>query len=343
MSMASASRSSRSVVSTMSAASEDAVEPRAPIATPTVAAARAGASLTPSPTMTVTADPFGAHAGDLVGRGLLGAAPRRARARSPTSWAGSRRSPVSITSRCNPAARSRRRVRAASRRSGSRSSSGPRGSPSTMTQAIAAPSSAARFATVRAQPGASAGSAGPDAHPVTVHGGGDPGAGLLDDVGGHRQRQPAFFRLRHDRLGKHMRGQLIGGAARRSSSTASFPGAVTISITGGRPLVSVPVLSITRVFGLPEILQRTAAADDHTQPGRTGQSGDDRDRCGEQQRTWGGDHQHRDSPHRRAACQPGDRCDEQRQRQEPGGEPVGEADHRGALGAGVRASRTIPA
>ena len=53
--IASASRSSRSVVSTMSAASELAVEPRTPIAMPTSAAARAGASLTPSPTMAVTA------------------------------------------------------------------------------------------------------------------------------------------------------------------------------------------------------------------------------------------------------------------------------------------------
>ena len=50
-----------------------AVEPRAPIAIPTSAAASAGASLTPSPTITVTAFPRSARtAGDLVGRGLLG-------------------------------------------------------------------------------------------------------------------------------------------------------------------------------------------------------------------------------------------------------------------------------
>ena len=55
ISMASARRSTRSVVRMMSAASEVAVEPRAPMATPMSAAARAGASLTPSPTMTVTA------------------------------------------------------------------------------------------------------------------------------------------------------------------------------------------------------------------------------------------------------------------------------------------------
>ena len=78
----------RSVVNTMSAASEDAVAPRAPIATPTVAAASAGASLTPSPTITVTArSRFGAHRGDLVGRASgrrrPHPGPRRSRPRGP--------------------------------------------------------------------------------------------------------------------------------------------------------------------------------------------------------------------------------------------------------------------
>ena len=50
--IASGSRSRRSTVMTMSAASELAVAPRAPIATPTSAAASAGASLIPSPTIT---------------------------------------------------------------------------------------------------------------------------------------------------------------------------------------------------------------------------------------------------------------------------------------------------
>ena len=52
MRMASGSRSSRSTVMTTSAASELAVAPRAPMATPTSAAASAGASLRPSPTIT---------------------------------------------------------------------------------------------------------------------------------------------------------------------------------------------------------------------------------------------------------------------------------------------------
>ena len=74
MRMASGSRSRRSTVMTTSAASELAVAPRAPMATPTSALARAGASLMPSPTMTrmPSASRFSPIDGvDLVGRGAL--------------------------------------------------------------------------------------------------------------------------------------------------------------------------------------------------------------------------------------------------------------------------------
>ena len=59
---------------TTSAASDEAVAPRAPIATPTSAAARAGASLMPSPTMTVgpPSRALGADGLDLLGRRALG-------------------------------------------------------------------------------------------------------------------------------------------------------------------------------------------------------------------------------------------------------------------------------
>ena len=74
--IASATRSSRSTTRTTSAASDDAVAPRAPIATPTSAAASAGASFTPSPTMIVRPNsrlrPHGIH---LVGRVALGQDP----------------------------------------------------------------------------------------------------------------------------------------------------------------------------------------------------------------------------------------------------------------------------
>ena len=73
MSIASASRSSRSVVNTMSAASEEAVAPRAPIATPTRGRGQRGG------VVDAVADhhghrafPLGAHGGDLVGRALVG-------------------------------------------------------------------------------------------------------------------------------------------------------------------------------------------------------------------------------------------------------------------------------
>ncbi len=74
--IASATRSSRSTISTTSAASLEAVAPRAPIATPTSAAASAGASLMPSPTMIVTPSPaLGLHRLDLVGGIPLGEDP----------------------------------------------------------------------------------------------------------------------------------------------------------------------------------------------------------------------------------------------------------------------------
>ena len=59
MKIASTRTSRRSTISTTSAASDDAVAPRAARATPTSAAASAGASFKPSPTMIVTPSPLG--------------------------------------------------------------------------------------------------------------------------------------------------------------------------------------------------------------------------------------------------------------------------------------------
>ena len=91
ISIASASRSSRSVVSTTSAASEEAVAPRAPIATRTVAAASAGASLRPSPTITVTARCASARTPATLLAGVLLSAHLVQPQDRPTSRAGSGR------------------------------------------------------------------------------------------------------------------------------------------------------------------------------------------------------------------------------------------------------------
>ncbi len=138
------------MVNTMSEASDDALAPRAPIATPTVAAASAGASLIPSPTITVTARPRSARTAATLSAGLCWARTSSSPSTVATSRAGSARSPVSITNRVKPAARSRRIVRGACRRKGSRSSTAPRGSPSMHTHASAALSSRARLTAPRA-------------------------------------------------------------------------------------------------------------------------------------------------------------------------------------------------
>ena len=92
---------------TMSAASDDAVAPRAPIATPTSAAARAGASLMPSPIITV---PPGALIRSALTASTFSIGVRSARTPStpmaaPTVSATAGWSPVTITIRWMPACR----------------------------------------------------------------------------------------------------------------------------------------------------------------------------------------------------------------------------------------------
>ena len=91
--------------STTSAASDDAVEPLAPTATPTSATASAGATLMPSPTMTSTPPPGSLDGLDLLcgGRSRHGSTPRTA----PTNSATSVRSPVTMTTRPMPHRRRR--------------------------------------------------------------------------------------------------------------------------------------------------------------------------------------------------------------------------------------------
>ena len=185
MSIASASRSTRSVVNTMSAASEEAVAPRAPIATPTVAAASAGASLIPSPTITVTARSRSARtaatlsAGALLGVHLVQSQHRGDLAGRLGAVAGEHHQSFS------PAARSRRTVRGAWRRSGSRSNTAPAGSP---VDADPRDRCAVQPGPVdhRARPRAVGVSAGQlsDRHPAIVDGGSDAAARLFDHLGG---------------------------------------------------------------------------------------------------------------------------------------------------------------
>ena len=134
MAIASARWSSRFVVSTMSAALEFVVDPRAPIATPTVAAASAGASLTPSPTITVIVRSCSARTCATFSVGVRWAYTASSPSTAPISSAGASRSPVNITANwSSPADRSRRsaacvvRLAAAGPSAGSRRSASRRG------------------------------------------------------------------------------------------------------------------------------------------------------------------------------------------------------------------------
>ena len=124
----SASRSSRSTVMTMSAASEDAVAPRAPIATPDVRHGqrrRVVDAVADHHDRLARVRPLDRDGIDLVRRRPLGedgvdADRRRRRSRPPSAW-----SPVTITIRVKPVRRSARIARGVSGRIGSSRTSAP--------------------------------------------------------------------------------------------------------------------------------------------------------------------------------------------------------------------------
>ncbi len=151
---ASPSRSRRSTVSTMSAASEDAVAPRAPMAIPTSASANAGASLMPSPTIIVGANSLSARTTSSLSAGERSASVSSTPMTAPIVSATSARSPVTITIRRMPLLRSDRTVRLASARIGSSKIRTPAGSPSTATKTVRDPSSRDRRRAAFAHAGA---------------------------------------------------------------------------------------------------------------------------------------------------------------------------------------------
>ena len=94
---ASETRSSRSTRITTSAASDDALAPRAPIAIPTFAAAKAGASLIPSPTITVGYWRCSAATASTLSAGSRSERTASRSRAAPMVCAASARSPVTIT------------------------------------------------------------------------------------------------------------------------------------------------------------------------------------------------------------------------------------------------------
>ena len=127
-------------------------------------------------------------------------------------------------------------------------------------------------------------------------------------------------------------------AASRSSSSSVRPSAGRTPVTAGLPRVSVPVLSSTIVSIRARLLQRLAAADQDAVLGRLAGADHDRGRRGQAQRAGAGDDQHGDGrlqregqARLRAEQQPADegqRRQDQHDRDEELGDPVGQALHR---------------
>ena len=230
----------RSTVSTTSAASEDAVDPRAASATPTPAAASAGASLTPSPTMIVAPRADSRSMAASLSAGSQSASTVSTPTTRPTMSAMSARSPVTSTTRVMPAARNARTIRGASGRIASCSRNAPAGSSSTATKTVSEPSRSARRRTWRTHGGGSSptiqdGLAEPD--PVAADGALQAVAVHLPDVVRHLQGQPAAGAGGDDRAGQDMRRHLVErGGQPQHLVRASNPPAVTTSASTGSAL-----------------------------------------------------------------------------------------------------------
>ncbi len=126
--------------------------PRAPIATPTSAAASAGASFRPSPTMTTTPSWRSLRTAATFSSGLRSDKSRSTPSAAPTDSATSGWSPVTMITRVIPARRNDRITRGVSGRIGSSITSAPATTPSTATNTQDDPSSKVRRRTSLARP-----------------------------------------------------------------------------------------------------------------------------------------------------------------------------------------------
>ncbi len=300
MTWASPRRSSRSTVSTTSAASEDTVAPRAPMATPTAARASAGASLMPSPTMIVAPPALSRRTTATLSAGLCSATTSSTPIMAPTAAATSARSPVTITTRRMPARRRLRIVRAASGRIGSLRTSAPAGTPSTPTKTQTAPSSSLRCRAVITH-GSSPRTPTQPALPS-----GD--VVLADACRGCPNRRPrssdSAGRGRARGRDRRARSRSPGRAGETwSSEAARRSTSAGVAPVGGDDLDQRRSADRERAglveqqdLGVGQPLERPAALHDHTATSGPRQTGDDGDRGGEDQRARRGDHQARRPP-----------------------------------------------
>ena len=254
-------------MSATSAVSSATSVPAAPIATPTRAAASAGASLTPSPTIATAPSSASSvstrasfSSGSSDGVPLVDARLGRDRRARRASL-----SPVSITTRSMPRAAQRgdgaRRPRVAARR---RARTAPASRVSLAEHDDGLPARLQlRDASGGGAPSRSAARRGPPAHsarPSTRASTPRPGSARKPLRLG--RRDPALVGRPHQR---RARAGARSGARRsrraRSASSSSSPSTVRSSASCGVPCVSVPVLSSATTRIRAEVLQRLAALD----------------------------------------------------------------------------------
>ena len=274
---ASVRRSSRSTVMTMSAASEEALAPRAPIATPTSARARAGASLSPSPTITIgpEASDRSAWTASTFSDGTRSARTASTPMADPMMSATAALSPVTITIRVKPIRRSERIARGVSGRSGSSRTSAPRTASSIRTKAHVEPSIAARRRTSRAHRGSPPSPAQnsavptatrrPSTAPIT------PAPGVSTTSSGIDSVESPFAGSVDDRTGEHVRRQLLDrGRQPEDLALIDGPGLRgRTDVDRGQPRPAGgerPGLVEQHDASPRQRLERTTALDDHAAP-----------------------------------------------------------------------------
>ena len=242
---ASPSRSRRSTLRTTSATSDEAVAPRAPMATPTSARARAGASLMPSPTMTVGPNRRASStACDLLGRCPLGE--DLVDADHGADGLGGL-GPIpgdhhdSIDAVLAQAAQGARRVGSdgivEEQGAGRLAVDGDEDADHPVPVGSAAYRPQPR-GILRRHPAGLA-----DRDGAAVDAASHPAPGHLLDVLGQRELQPAFPGGANDGGGQHVGRHLVERGGQPQYLVGGVTAAVMMSATVGRPTVSVPVLS----------------------------------------------------------------------------------------------------
>ena len=334
--IASAIRSSRSTTRTTSAASDDAVAPRAPIATPTSAAASAGASFSPSPTKIVTPSSRSASTALTFSAGSRSDRTRSTPSAAPTDSATSGWSPVTMTTRLIPARRSVRITRGESGRIGSSMTNAP------VTTRVDGDEHARR--TVERRPPTDV--ARPPRHRRSrrderrlpqrdvpaVDLALDAGPVLLDDVGREREVETVLPRRADDRRGQHVgrhlveRGgqaqQLVRGHVVEHLDVGDLRDARPSACRSCRTAAPSRRASVSSAPPPFTMIPRRAARE---MPATTAIGTARIKRAGR------GDHQHAQRAHRVAGQQPGGAGDHERDRDEDHRVAVGHPHERGLL------------